>query len=325
MEPDWQHFRAMIFYYFKNGLNQAPSLERLTQFSVGLRSLRGVELLLKMKRGVGDRWRQLLKANIDAIEKMLREDAHVTYTDIEASLRIGSGSVAKIQHIYLRVSKVSSRWMPQSHWRSEGHSSGIVAVKCFGDSTMGTLAAILRSLQVTRPGFTSVIQKQSVTRRSGCSLMMIDLSKWKEQKVLGRKWCSLSLLQVVMGNKTTRASKDSDCTVVHHSCPPTGSPKISRKAPKSCTEGHPVAPCQCLCPCYPFDNGFSEGDSCAAVVPSSLRSRPGTWVTSFCSLRGRPDCVGSSFQNLKTQLQHTKGSSMDWMTVLRIVDQEDAT
>ena len=93
----------------------------------------------------------------------MREDARVTHTDIEASLRIGSGSVAKILHIYLRVSKGSSHWVPQSHSRSEGHSSGIVAVKCFGDSTMGTLAMILRSLQVTRPGFTSVIQKQSAT------------------------------------------------------------------------------------------------------------------------------------------------------------------
>ena len=51
--------------------------------------------------------------NIDAVE-MVREDAHVTYKDIEASLRIGSGSVAKILHIYLRVSKVTSRWVPHS-------------------------------------------------------------------------------------------------------------------------------------------------------------------------------------------------------------------
>ena len=52
--------------------------------------------------------------NIDAVEKIVREDACVTYKDIEASLRIGSGSVAKILHIYLRVSKVSSRCVPHS-------------------------------------------------------------------------------------------------------------------------------------------------------------------------------------------------------------------
>ena len=52
--------------------------------------------------------------NIDAVEKMVQEDARVTYKNIEASLRIGSGSIAKILHIYLRVSKVSSRWVPHS-------------------------------------------------------------------------------------------------------------------------------------------------------------------------------------------------------------------
>ena len=31
MEQERHHFRAMIFYYFKNGSNQAQSLERLTE------------------------------------------------------------------------------------------------------------------------------------------------------------------------------------------------------------------------------------------------------------------------------------------------------
>ena len=47
-------------------------------------------------------------------EKMVREDARVTYKDIEAFLRIGSGNVAKILHTYLKVSKVSSRWVPHN-------------------------------------------------------------------------------------------------------------------------------------------------------------------------------------------------------------------
>ena len=55
-----------------------------------------------------------LTEDIGAVEKMVREDAHVTYKDIEASLRIGSGSVVKILYTYLRVSKVSSRWVPHN-------------------------------------------------------------------------------------------------------------------------------------------------------------------------------------------------------------------
>ena len=52
--------------------------------------------------------------NINAVEKMVQEDARVTYKDIQASLRIGSGRVANILHTYLRISKVSSRWVPHS-------------------------------------------------------------------------------------------------------------------------------------------------------------------------------------------------------------------
>ena len=44
----------------------------------------------------------------------MQKDAHVTYKDSEVSLRIGLGSVAKILHTYLGVSKVSSCWVSHS-------------------------------------------------------------------------------------------------------------------------------------------------------------------------------------------------------------------
>ena len=185
----------MIFCYFKNGLNQAQLLERCTQTFGDLAPSHATVFnwFAEFKRGITSfeiekRSGRPLMAVTEDKHWCCREDvARGCPCDLYGhwgTPRIGLGSVAKI----LRVSKVSSCWVPQSHWRSEGHSSGIVAVKCLGDSTMVTLAANLRSLQVTRPGFTSVIQKQSITHRSGCSLM-IDLSKWKEQKALGRKWC----------------------------------------------------------------------------------------------------------------------------------------
>ena len=52
--------------------------------------------------------------NIVAVEKMVQENVHITYKDIEASLRIGLGSVTKILHTYLRVSKVSFCWVPHT-------------------------------------------------------------------------------------------------------------------------------------------------------------------------------------------------------------------
>ena len=90
MEPERQHFRAMILYDFKSGLNQAQSLERLAQvfgdlitshatvfnwfaeFKRGRTSLEDEEMSGRLSTAVTE-------DNIDAVEKMVREDAHVTY------------------------------------------------------------------------------------------------------------------------------------------------------------------------------------------------------------------------------------------------------
>ena len=137
------------------------------------------------------------------------------------------------------------------------------AVKCFRDSTVGTLAAILRSLQVTRPGFTSVIQKQSISHRSGYSLMMIDLSKWKEQKSVGN---NMVLTFYAAGGHVATIPLEHQRTVTAQWNTTVALPQVSkkqRKAPKSWTEGHPVASAMppiwqmifwegLLCSCWPI-------------------------------------------------------------------------
>ena len=117
----------MIFYDFKRGLNQAQSLERLTQAFGDLAPSRATVFnwFSEFKRGKtpfedeersGRPSTAVTEDNIDAVEKMVR----MTYKDIEASVRIGLGSVAKILHIYLRVSKMSSRWVP--HCLTDGQN-----------------------------------------------------------------------------------------------------------------------------------------------------------------------------------------------------------
>ena len=178
----------MIFYDFKRGLNQAQSFERLTQDFGDLASSRATVFnwFVEFKRGrtsfedeerSGRLSTAVTENTTNAVEKMVRENAHLTYKDIEASLRIGSGSVAKILHTYLRISKVSSLWVP--HSLTDGLKVPHVewCRQMLRSSTMGTLSVFLRTLQVTKPGFTSIIQKQSISCRSGCSLMMVDLSK----------------------------------------------------------------------------------------------------------------------------------------------------
>ncbi|CAH1981952.1 unnamed protein product [Acanthoscelides obtectus] len=50
--------------------------------------------------------------NVDAVRKLIIEDRHVTYREIEASLKISKTSIQKILHEELGVRKLVSRWIP---------------------------------------------------------------------------------------------------------------------------------------------------------------------------------------------------------------------
>ncbi|CAH1983305.1 unnamed protein product [Acanthoscelides obtectus] len=50
--------------------------------------------------------------NVDAVRKLIIEDRHVTYREIEASLKISKTSIHKNLHEELGVRKLVSRWIP---------------------------------------------------------------------------------------------------------------------------------------------------------------------------------------------------------------------
>ncbi|CAH1985354.1 unnamed protein product [Acanthoscelides obtectus] len=50
--------------------------------------------------------------NVDAVRKLITEDRHVTYREIETSLKISKTSIQKILHEELGVRKLVSRWIP---------------------------------------------------------------------------------------------------------------------------------------------------------------------------------------------------------------------
>ena len=73
---------------------------------------------------------------------------------------------------------------------------------------------------------------------------------------------------------------------LHSGTPQLPSHRFSRNCEKSAQEldwkRHPVAPWQCLCPCHPFDNGFSEGGTPVQLLshpPYSPNLAPG-WLLS---------------------------------------------
>ncbi|CAH1997390.1 unnamed protein product [Acanthoscelides obtectus] len=50
--------------------------------------------------------------NVDAVRKLIIEDRHVTYREIDASLKISKTSIQKILHEELGVRKLVSHWIP---------------------------------------------------------------------------------------------------------------------------------------------------------------------------------------------------------------------
>ncbi|CAH1966648.1 unnamed protein product [Acanthoscelides obtectus] len=54
----------------------------------------------------------ITQENVDAVRKLIIENRHVTYREIEASLKISKTSIQKILHEELGVRKLVSRWIP---------------------------------------------------------------------------------------------------------------------------------------------------------------------------------------------------------------------
>ncbi|CAH1966315.1 unnamed protein product [Acanthoscelides obtectus] len=133
MELNREHFRAIIFYNFQRQLSKqeclAELLSALSAYSFIL-SVFGNEAphqstisrwYGEFKRGrvsfsddprVGAPKTAVTQENVDAVRKLIIEDRHVTYREIEASLKISKTSIQKILHEELGVRKLVSRWIP---------------------------------------------------------------------------------------------------------------------------------------------------------------------------------------------------------------------
>lgn len=103
MELEKRDFRAMIFYDFKKGLKQEECLaslvntfgerapSRATVFNWFAEFKRGRQSL-KDDAHTGRPATAVTAENIAAVERIVREDRRVTYTEIESRLGIGSAA-----------------------------------------------------------------------------------------------------------------------------------------------------------------------------------------------------------------------------------------
>ena len=56
----------------------------------------------------------VVSETIDLVSQLILQDRHVTYREIETTLRISGTSIHSILHEHLTVKKICSRWIPHN-------------------------------------------------------------------------------------------------------------------------------------------------------------------------------------------------------------------
>ncbi|TLO45018.1 transposase [Acinetobacter baumannii] len=125
MELTRENSRAMIYYDFRSGLTQKQCVDRMiSAFGDEAPSKTTIyRWFAEFQRGrvkLSDDPRQgrpktaVTQENVDAVRKLIEEDRHVTYREIQATLDIGMSQIQIILHEQLGVKKLFSRWIPHS-------------------------------------------------------------------------------------------------------------------------------------------------------------------------------------------------------------------
>ncbi|CAH2007870.1 unnamed protein product [Acanthoscelides obtectus] len=143
MELNREHFRAIIYYNFQSQLSQQECLAELlsvfgneaphqSTISRWYGEFKRGRVSLSEDPRVGAPKTAVTQEN-DAMRKLIIEDRHVTYREIEASLKISTTSIQKNLHEVLEVRKLVSRWIP--HLLTEEQKAARVNCIVSGDES----------------------------------------------------------------------------------------------------------------------------------------------------------------------------------------------
>ncbi|CAH1980919.1 unnamed protein product [Acanthoscelides obtectus] len=144
MELNREDFRAIIYYNFQRQLSQQDGLAELlsvlgneaphqSTISRWYGEFKRGRVSLSDDFSVGAPKTAVAQENVDAVRNLIIEDRHMTYREIEASLKISNTSIEKILHEELGARKLVSRWIP--HLLTEEHKSARVNCVVSGDES----------------------------------------------------------------------------------------------------------------------------------------------------------------------------------------------
>lgn len=123
MELCRTNFRAMIYYDFKSGLTQKQCEERMVaafndEAPAKTTIYRWYSEFQRGRVSLTDEVREgrpksaVTQENVDVVRRMINEDRHVTYREIQECLGIGMSQIQIILKEELGVRKLFSRWIP---------------------------------------------------------------------------------------------------------------------------------------------------------------------------------------------------------------------
>ncbi|CAH1954595.1 unnamed protein product [Acanthoscelides obtectus] len=123
MELNRERFRPIIYYNFQRQVSQQECLAELlsvfgneaphqSTISRWYGEFRRGRVSLSDDPRVGAPKTAVTQENVDAARKLIVEDRHATYREIEGSLKISKTSIQKNLHEGLGVRRLVSRWKP---------------------------------------------------------------------------------------------------------------------------------------------------------------------------------------------------------------------
>ena len=99
-----------IFNELKSALpDNNPSLSTVSRW---FKYFKGGNDRLKDEKRPGRPITEIISANIHQVEKVIEEDPHSTYDEIEAETSLSRATIQRIIHGCLKLTKLASRWVP---------------------------------------------------------------------------------------------------------------------------------------------------------------------------------------------------------------------